>query len=208
VQLFRMGEGEGTFRKWASFDLAARSEPAVLGMLLARLRPAPLRIKPPAADAAVADLATRWADRLDDATRGKLDEIRKRLLDEGLEERTKAVADLAKETGTDVLRLRHVADWIEGLKENADAKARVQGVLDLQADVVASIALVRDAELHRDLAYLGALLDDGARKEAAKARLKALTGRDFNTRAELETWHAANKDKLKWDAAAGKYLIR
>jgi hypothetical protein len=208
VQLFRMGEGEGTFRKWASFDLAARSEPAVLGMLLARLRPAPLRIKPTAADAAVADLATRWADRLDDATRGKLDEIRKRLLDEGLEERTKAVADLAKETGTDVLRLRHVADWIEGLKENADAKARVQGVLDLQADVVASIALVRDAELHRDLAYLGALLDDGARKEAAKARLKALTGRDFNARAELETWHAANKDKLKWDAPAGKYLIR
>lgn len=205
VQFVLMRASDTITRKWATLEEAAKTDPADLGLVLSRLKSAPLRLMPTAADAEVSALALRWTDQLDEPTRRKLDEIRKRLLDESLEERNKAGAELKAEVGTDVLRLRYLAESLETVKDEADARARIQAVIDGQPDAAAAVLLVRGRELYRDLAYLGALLADTARSQAAKARLKALTGRDFANRAEFDTWHAANKAKLKWDAAAGRY---
>jgi hypothetical protein len=205
VQFVLMRASDTITRKWATLEEAAKTNPAELGLMLSRLKSAPIRMAPTAADAEVSALALRWTDQLDEATRRKLDEIRKRLLDESLEERNKAGAELKNEVGTDVLRLRYLAESLETVREEADARARIQAVIDGQPDAAAAVLLVRGKELYRDLAYLGALLEDSARTQAAKARLKALTGRDFATRADFDTWHAANKAKLKWDAAAGRY---
>jgi hypothetical protein len=205
VQFVLMRPSETITRRWATFDEAERTCPAELGIVVERLRALPLRVAPSAADPEVAKVALRWNDRLDDASRAKLDAIRRKLLEEAPEAREQAMAELKAEVGSDPARVRYLVESLESLKEEADARARIQRILDGQSDLSSAISVVHKKELHRDLAYLGALLGGDTHQAGAKARLKALTGRDFASRAEFETWLGANKDKLKWDAAAGRY---
>lgn len=206
VQFVLMRASETLTRRWASFEEAEKSNPAELGLIIARLRALPLTVAASAADPEVSKVALRWADSLDDASRRKLDAIRQKLLEEAPELREQAMADLKTEVGTDPVRVRYLVESLEALKGEADARAKIQRILDGQAAMASAITVVQKKELHRDLTYLGALLADETHGSAAKARLKALTSRDFATRADFDAWHAANKDKLKWDAAAGKYV--
>jgi hypothetical protein len=70
----------------------------------------------------------------------------------------------------------------------------------------AVVRLVENEGLHRDLVYLGAALE--AERDAVRARLFKLTGVEFASRTEVETWYGRMKDRLEWDDAKGRYIVK
>lgn len=72
-----------------------------------------------------------------------------------------------------------------------------------------AVALVESPGLHRDVPDLAALLrgTDGATAQRAWTRLKAVTGREFGSRAEAEAWHAAHAAKLRWDEKQDRHVV-
>lgn len=190
-------------KSWATLKEAFRAEPVLLGEALAPLRALPFPAAPTAADPDVIDAALRWHEELPATDRSRIDDLAKALDADDLSARNKAESELQNFILGAPHRLRRVL----ALHEKAaspEVRARLHTVLSHRPRTAQLLELVAKEGLHRDLGYLGALLESDRAGEA-RARLTAMVGRTFPDRPAFDAWHAENRKRLTWDEAAGRY---
>lgn len=173
-------------------------------MLLAPLKGFPLGRDITPADPEMMDLCLAWHKGPGKGVEARVKELRDRMTADDPFERDEASEELEAYAGENPQALRAVVERVE-TEADAEVKARFMAVSAAGKELAAAIRYVAQSKLHRDLEYLGALLESGDRAEAARGRLEALTGRNFGTRADFEAWHAEHGAKLIWDRDAGRY---
>jgi hypothetical protein len=183
--------------RWKTLEEAFRVNPIELGEFVRQLRSFSIAVGLTPADPEVVELAVRWHEPVE---RKEIDRLADQLSDESPQVRQQARDGLVKLVTENRSRLKVVAK-LQAKAADPEVRDQLQTVLRSQNQWRTAMALVQSMELYRDLTYLSALLDAG--NEHAKEALKAITGREFARRADVEAW--VRDCSPKWNEQSGKY---
>jgi hypothetical protein len=206
VQLAVLRQGGASARSWASMEEAFRNGPAELGDVLAGLRSLALEVPSTPADLEFVRMALAWSEPLDPAVRRNLEQVRDRLGEDDPVAREAASRELSDLVGDDVRRLRVLAEFLRKA-DTAEVKARLEGVAAPRRRLLEAVDRIASGHFYRDLPYVASFWGSSEPDvdASARRRLAELCGRAFETRAEFDAWREANRGRLVWDEAAGRY---
>ncbi len=206
VALTVLRQGSPLARTWASMGEALRGSPADFVDLVDVLEALPLTGVLTCADRRVMRLSVAWHEGPSEAERAAIRSQVEWLGDDDVGARDGAAKRLREwAAAEDLQRIRVLVGHLSAMKPG-EARTRLQGIVAEHARAADAVRFVETHGLHKDLEFLGAVMEVDAR--AAASRIRELTGVDMTSRAEFEAWYRRVKDRLEWDEAKGRYRVK